>query len=279
MCYALSPAGLAHLQAQADRDGRSDTTAIWPPAASDAADEADGSRRVRRQIHAAGWALALAGLVGERELRGAGESVLLPPRGRSPGGSVLGPNDLRLPGGRTAHDFLRTTPSGERVDAIRFDTLRPDATVICADAGTGAHLDVLIEFDDRHRSPSWVNKLERYDHFLTGWSVQTRRYGGQDAAIGHVVFVCRDRERARICSRRADAVLCACRAYAGDYPQTWEYLGRERIVFVAERDIHEGNLCAWGLSRLPPSLRVATASGDPSAAEALTQLTALPVAA
>jgi hypothetical protein len=30
------------------------------------------------------------------------------------------------------------------------------------------------------------------------------------------VFVCRDRTRARECARVADAVLTACRAYAGE---------------------------------------------------------------
>jgi Replication-relaxation len=278
MCYALSVAGLACLEAQLERDGRGGTAAIYPPAPWDAADEAGGSRRARRQMHAAGWALALAGLVQARALRGAGESVLVPPRGKSSGGSGFGPGDLRLPGGRTAHDFLRTPPSGERVDVERFETLRPDATVTCTDAATRAQVDVFIELDDRHESPAWVNKLERYDHFLTGWSAQTRRYGGREAANVVVAFACRDRERARACARRADAVLCACRAYAGDYPQSWEYLGREHIVFLAERDIHEGNLCAWGTSRLPPAVRVAAASGDPSAAEALAQPIALPVA-
>jgi hypothetical protein len=278
MCYALSVAGLACLQAQLDGAGPSETAAICPPPPLDAADQGSGARGARRQVHAAGWALALADLVGERKLRGAGESVLVPPRVRSSGGPGLGPGDLRLPGGRTAHDFLRTLPSGERVDAVRFDTLRPDAMAICAEAVTGEPLNVLVELDDRHGSPAWVNKLERYDHFLTGWSVQTRRYGGQEGAKVLAAFVCRDRERARACARRADAILCACRAYAGDYPQAWEYTGRERIVFLAERDIHEGNLCAWGCSRLPPAVRVAVASGDPSAAEAPAKLTALPVA-
>jgi hypothetical protein len=278
MCYALSVAGVAQLETQLERDGRGRTPAICPPAPLDVADEAGGSRRARRQVHAAGWALALAHLTDARALRGAGESVLLPPRGGSPGGSGFGPGDLRLPDGRTAHDFLRTTGSGERVEADRFETLRPDALVTCPDAAAGVQLDVLVDLDDRHASPAWVNKLERYDHFITGWSAQTRRYGGLEAANVLVAFVCRDRERARACARRADAVLSACRAYAGDYPQSWEYLGRERIVFLAERDIHEGNLCAWGSSRLPPALRAAAASGDPSMTEALAQPTVLPVA-
>lgn len=86
-----------------------------------------------------------------------------------------------------------------------------------------------------------------------------------------VVFVCRDRARARESARRADAVLCACRAYAGEYPVDWEYLGREQIVFASERDVHEGLLHAYGVARVPPELRVRATHGDPRAGEALAQ--------
>jgi hypothetical protein len=79
--------------------------------------------------------------------------------------------------------------------------------------------------------------------------------------------VCRDRTRARECARKADAVLTACRAYAGEYPADWEYPGREGILFVAERDAHEGRLRSYGVPRLPPDVRVSTARGDPRARE------------
>jgi hypothetical protein len=87
-------------------------------------------------------------------------------------------------------------------------------------------------------------------------------------AIPVVVFVCRDRARARACARSADATLRACRAYAGDYPFDWEYPARERIMFASERDAHEGILQAYGVPRLPPAVRVAAARGDPRAGEA-----------
>jgi hypothetical protein len=80
-----------------------------------------------------------------------------------------------------------------------------------------------------------------------------------------VVFVCRDRGRARDCATHADSVLCACRAYAGEYPFDWEYPARERILFVAERDVHERSLNGYGVPRLPPEVRVSAAHGDPRA--------------
>jgi hypothetical protein len=43
----------------------------------------------------------------------------------------------------------------------------------------------------------------------------------------------------------------------GAYPGEWEYAGRERIFFVAERAIHERSLQAYALPQLPPEVRVA----------------------
>jgi hypothetical protein len=129
-------------------------------------------------------------------------------------------------------------------------------------------LDVIVEFDDRLPRGAACGKLERYDHFLAGWSAHTRRYGRRREAVAIVVFVCRDRARARDCARAADSVLRACRAYAGEYPINWEYPGRTRVVFASERDMHEGLMEAYGVPDLPPDVRVAAAHGDPAAAEA-----------
>ncbi|MEA2333910.1 MAG: hypothetical protein QOG40_400, partial [Solirubrobacteraceae bacterium] len=208
---------------------------------------------------------------------------------------AIAPAELRLPGGRVAHDFLRIDGAGTETEVERFETIRPDAIVELTADGRGvpssrvvpehdpgaaprAHagpsevdarpapvLDVIVELDDRLSSDRGVAKLERYDHFLAGWSVQTRRYGPRQAAEPMVVFVCRDRRRARESAQRADFVMRACRAYAGEYPFDWEYPGRERVLFVAERDVHEGMRCAFGVRRLPPSARVAEAHGDPQA--------------
>jgi hypothetical protein len=46
----------------------------------------------------------------------------------------------------------------------------------------------------------------------------------------------------------------------------WDYAGRERMFFVAERPIHEGRLEAYALPQLPPEVRVAQADGDRPAA-------------
>lgn len=232
-------------------------------------------RQARHDVRVAGWALAveqaLAG--GVMGMRGPEESVISPSRSKVGGHSMLALADLRLPDGRTPHGFLCTLDTGERVEVERFQSIRPDATL-----RPNGGRELLVEFDDRLPEGSKAGKLERYDHFLAGWSTRLDRYtrpGGLELPL--VVFVCRERNRARECARRADHILTACRAYAGEYPSDWDYPGRERIVFASERDAHEGLLFAWGVPRLPPDVRVAAAHGDPRARDPLIQHRAIHV--
>ncbi len=268
-------------------------------------------RQARHDVHVTGWVLALEHAVdgAPLTLRGAQESVLSPPlRSGAEGRAALGPSDLTLPGGRAPHEFMRTDPRGERVQVERFETVRPDVSIELpgalreriaaqaraaelgiaegmdardmvseAAAGVPANsppvgtIDLLVEFDDRLPTGRSAAKLERYDHLVAGWAVHTNRYGRRLGVPPMVVFVCRDRARARECARRADAVLTACRAYAGEYPIDWEYPGREGILFVAERDAHEGLRRGYGVPRLPPDVRVSAAGGDPRAGESVAE--------
>jgi hypothetical protein len=283
MCYVISPAGIRALADQgrpAATGGSGDTAPSTSALAS--ADESR-LRQSRHDVHVAGWALALAVALGGSRwtMRGPVESVLSPSTRASADGRIaLAPGDLRLPGGRTPHDFLRDDGAGHRIEVERFETVRPDAIVEATGAGHGLPCtDVLVELDDRLAVGAGARKLERYDHFLAGWSIHTRRYGPRAEAVPVVVFVCRDRGRARECARNADSVLVACRAYAGEYPFDWEYPGRERILFVAERDVHEGLLRAYGVPPLPPEVRVTAAHGDPAAREALAEPRQIPAGA
>ena len=274
MCYSITPAGL-RLSLEHGGSIASEILSGEGPQGNDSShtNPRTGARLLRQARHdvrVSGWALAVErsladGLI---SMKGPDESAIAPPS-RPKGGerSMLGPADLSLPGGRAPHDFLRTDDSGARVEVERFQSIRPDAT-LCP---TGAH-ELLVEFDDRLPEGSGAAKLERYDHYLAGWSTHLSRYSRPGAQLPLVVFVCRDRARARECVRRADSVLTACRAYAGEYPADWQYPGRDRIVFASERDVHEGQLCAWGVPRLPPHVRVATAGGDPRGRDPLVAL-------
>ena len=281
MCYVIAAAGL---RALADHDRLAGVVAgagaADAPAHATAGSRDDSLRQARHDVHVAGWSLAFAtALDGARlNLRGPGASVLSPPTRSSATGRVaLAPGDLRLPGGRTPHDFLRGDATGGQVEVERFETVRPDAILeLGATAGAQRTTDVIVELDDRLPVGRAARKLERYDHFVAGWSTHTDRYGRRAQAVPVVVFVCRDRSRARECARRADSVLRACHAYAGEYPADWEYPGRERILFAAERDVHEGLLRAYGVPRLPPEVRVSAAHGDPRAGEATVESREIP---
>jgi Replication-relaxation len=276
MCYAITVAGLDLLHTHDRLTGleRDEVDALSGPPSPAAPVQGDRLlRQARHDVHATGWVLALEHAVdgAPLTLRGASESVLSPPsRSTSEGRRALGPADLTLPGGRSPHEFLRTDRTGERVPVEHFETVRPDATIELPEP-VGGVIDLLVELDDRLPTGRAAGKLERYDHLLAGWSVQTTRYGHRLGVPPSVVFVCRDRARARECARKADIVLTACRAYAGEYPADWEYPGRSGILFVAERDAHEGLLRGYGVPRLPPEIRVSVAEGDPRARESVAE--------
>jgi hypothetical protein len=302
MCYEVTVAGLELLHVH-DRANVLRAEDVAAPSASRATTspmrEERLLRQVRHDVHVTGWVLALERVLnGSRvTIRGCRESCLSPPQrqGRSDGRSTLGPLGLSLPGGRIPHEFAFTDATGRRAPVERFETVRPDATIELlahrAPRGTGseAHgredegessgaIDLLVECDDRLPTVRTAGKLERYDHLLAGWSVHIKRYGARRGVRPFVVFVCRDRARARECTRRADRLLTACRAYAGEYPSDWEYPGREGIMFVAERDAYEGCLHGYGVPRLPPEVRVSATGGDPQAGESAIRPGQLPTA-
>ena len=299
MCYAITVAGLRllHTHDRATILQVEDMDTLFGSSSTTAA--AGGERQLRQarhDVHVVGWAQALECTLNGSPiaLRGCRESILSPPARSTPDGrGALGPLDLSLPGGRAPHEFLCTDATGVRVPVERFETVRPDATIELpghpehigigasmrrpeGETTRGGAIDLLVELDDRLPGGRAAGKLERYDHLLAGWSVHTKRYGRRRGVRPLVVFVCRDRARARECTRRADAVLTACRAYAGEYPADWEYSGREGVMFVAERDVYEGRLRGYRVPRLPPEVRVSIAHGDPRARESAAQPGELP---
>jgi hypothetical protein len=265
ICYSLGTAG--HLALEA---------AGAPATPSSGSGPRHDLRRIHHELRVAGWVLALGALRETSEVRGESASTIVAPRSPSSSRAPLTLAELRLPGGRVPHDFHRTLPSGDRAEVERFDTLRAHATVTLS-GGDGSGLDLLVERDDRCGSVQWDCKLERYDHFLTGWSTHTNRYGPRGRCEAAVVFVCRDRARAIECARRADGILLACRAYAGDYPHSWEHTGRQRVFFAGERDVHEGLLVVWAPLELPPALRAPLArEGEGAGGAAPVRVTELP---
>jgi hypothetical protein len=274
MCYSITPSGrlllIEHGRSAASKILGGEAPMGNDPSISDPSPLTGESllRQARHEVRTAGWVLALERALAGRllALRGPAESAIAPSSSSKSDERMLALADLSLPGGRAPHDFLHTTESGARIEVERFQSIRPDAT-LRREGGQ----ELFVELDDRLPEGSGAAKLERYDHFLAGWSTHVARYARVGAELPFVVFVCRDRSRARECARHADRILTACRAYAGEYPCDWEYPGRARIVYASERDAHEGLLCAWGVPSLPPEVRAAT-EGDPRGRNPLIEL-------
>ena len=80
-----------------------------------------------------------------------------------------------------------------------------------------------------------------------------------------MVFICRDQSNAKEFCRAADPVVTSAHAYGGEWCGEWPHPARERMFFVAERQVHEGRLIGYALPALPPEVRVEQADGDPKA--------------
>jgi Replication-relaxation len=273
MCYSIAPLGLEllakHGRSAAGRLTSGGDAQGPEPTISKQHTNGQVLRQARHDVHVVGWTLAVERALSERllTLRGPDESAISPPtRSKAGDGPMLALGDLCLPGGRTPHGFMRTVEDGVRVEVERFESIRPDATLLRKDGR-----QLLVELDDRLPEGPGARKLERYDHFLAGWSTNLRRFAGNARELPIVVFVCRDSSRARDCARQADPVLTACRAYAGEYPQDWEYPGRKRIFFASERDAHDGLLRGWRVPGLPPEVRIAAMRGDPRGRDPLVE--------
>lgn len=253
MCYSLSPAGreLCARRRDATASAVAEDGGLPETRRPGRSSEQGLLEQALHDVRAAAWAFALEAAfgAGRLSLSGPRHSAIAPPSRSAPAGRrLLALSELSLPGGRVPHDFLRSVGERERVEVERFQSVRPDVTVCEVDGR-----ELLVELDDRLPRGERANKLERYDHFLAGWAWLLARYAR--GPLPQVVFVCRDRARARACAVAADGVLTAARAYAGEYPASWQYPGRELILFAAERDVYEASLCAWRVPALPPAVR------------------------
>jgi hypothetical protein len=136
----------------------------------------------------------------------------------------------------------------------RFAPIVPDATLMLFSRRSGAEFELLVELDRTRRPTKNLDKLRRYDAFLTAWWQLADRYRGAGAAP-LVVFVCPGEQEAMSLMRAADAEVTGRHAIPGERPDTWRAPGRERMLFAAELDVHQGSVRAWMLPRLPPSER------------------------
>jgi hypothetical protein len=192
------------------------------------------------------WVLAFRRLVGEHAVdwRGEHEGRLEVPTKLVEGRRVpIDVDDLELERYTRARD-LRDE---------QFERVWPDATVTMDMPRHGRTFDLMIELDRTDRPAKNFDKFRRYDAFITGWWRRVERYrkmGEQPAAV----FVCTDEAHALAFMRASDREVTGRLARPGTPDHTWPYPGRERILFVAERDVHDGSLRAWKLPAEPTAV-------------------------
>jgi hypothetical protein len=248
MCCALGESGRALLGERKLPPSVDAPDADRPNAAALAA--------MRTRVHLLGWLLALEARLGTALLavRGPRRLAIAPP---NRAGRPIGPGDLNLPGSRTPRDFLRRQPNAAPIAPEAFGAVTPLAGAeISLDGARRAEL--LVDVVTNGAEQALADALERYDHMLAGWWSQAHR--GEPP---RVVLVCADAVSAASAARLADATLTASHAYPGEEPRDWPRPGRERIFFVAEQDLHAGQLHALRVPARPPGLRANGDDGEP----------------
>ena len=209
----------------------------------------DDPRAVVRNLHANGWVLALEALAPRAvtHWRGPGDARILVPRRRARGEWVeWRPSELVIGTSRRVHNL----------QAERLEPVSPAAAVELRVQGADGRrrFDLLIEIQRGRLGPSQVERLARYDAFITGWFRLVDRYQTLKTPP-IVVFVCEDEPSAIALAELADGALTGQIAKAGTEAHEWPAPARRTIFFAAERAIHEGSLEAFKLQPLPPELR------------------------
>jgi hypothetical protein len=133
-----------------------------------------------------------------------------------------------------------------RHEAATAGRLEPDATLLGTDSD-GRQTAVMIEYDRTQRPAKQIQKLRRYDHFLTaGW--RDTRYAELDIEPA-VIFVCTNDTQIPAFVREADRCLTAWHADPAAPRSAGEYAGREQVAITSRSRLLRSD---WRVSQVPP---------------------------
>jgi hypothetical protein len=219
-------------------------------------------RYALHNLHAIGWALAFERVAGRfvRAWHGPSHPLARPrvPRVKEEREWVnLGPRHLTPPANMAIHGLR--FPADVDESRQEFEGLEADALIeLAIPGGNGTRrVDVFIEMDRTRRPAKNTPKFRRYDHFITGWSTLLDRYAEALKERPIVVFVCDDGDQALEFLKLADTQVMGAIGVKGTELPEWQHPARERMFFVAERDLHSGTLRALRLPAHPPKVRAA----------------------
>lgn len=216
------------------------------PTHTDVDDKApNDARLVFHDLQVNAWVLAYRRLARDAvpEWRGPAESAIEAPTKAGRRAEPMGLSDLRLEGYLQVRGLKRP----------RFARVSPDAALVLS-LPDDRQVELLVELDRTRRPTKNDSKLLRYDALITAWWRAVPRY----QELGEppvVVFVCQHDDDARQLMHLANSQLRGCIQNPGEPSARWRYPGRERAIFVSERDIHERSPRAWMLSAAPGEWR------------------------
>jgi hypothetical protein len=139
-------------------------------------------------------------------------------------------------------------PRGLRDRKARL--LRPDAVLELPRRGGGSHT-FLIEHDRTRRVDKNYDKFRRYDSFVCWWWRHHPAWAEHGDAP-FVLFVCQDEDQRDVFMAAADRELSGHFWHPSVGADQHVYLGRRRVLFACEIDMHAGRLEAWRLPSFPP---------------------------
>jgi DNA-binding Lrp family transcriptional regulator len=189
---------------------------------------------VLHELQLNAWVLAYRRVLGSTLLRWEGETDIEPPR-EARNGQMRLDSDWSAKGLRQPHARL----------------LRPDAILEIErdDLNDGIHT-FLIEFDRTRRVDKNYGKFRRYDAFLNWWWNHLPLSDIDNPP--YVLFICQDGSQRELFMAAADHELTGHRWHPSLGADDDEYVGRRRMLFTLERDLHAGALDAWRLPAFPP---------------------------
>ena len=179
------------------------------------------------------WVIEWRRLLGERLIEWRGETGIEPPQ------ALRVHRPLMLDGGWSAEALRDPRPRLLRPDAV-VETVRKD--------GAGSRT-FLVEFDRTGRVDKNLEKFRRYDAFLIWWWRHTE-YGDMGEAP-YVIFVCQTGDQRDRFLAAADHELTGHHWHPSRAPEEQIYVGRSRILFATEGEMHAGEVRAARVSGFP----------------------------
>lgn len=159
---------------------------------------------------------------------------------------------------------------GIPVDEPTLRSLKPDAAIrlhhLKADPKAGSR-EYWFEIDRSGHTGKLKDKFHRLDVFQNVWWPLVPRFG-RDGRAPTTVFVATSEAHLKKMIGLADETLRGRSGRRREGPEAWRYLGRERIVFALESDLHMGSLRVYQVPAVPPDVRARNASDTRERTEA-----------